>query len=139
MNATINRSILHLRFEMPPGYDVELPEQLRRLLENITPRVQMIEPDTAVLDLTGALPYFRRDARALTELIQLRILAYFGVRSSAGAAPTRMLAAMACALTAPGRRMVIETSPEAVTGFLRPRPVRELPGVGARAAATLSD
>ncbi|MGW7134486.1 DNA polymerase Y family protein [Streptomyces bobili] len=139
MNATSNRSILHLRFEMPPGYDVELPEQLRRLLENITPRVQMIEPDTAVLDLTGALPYFRRDARALTELIQLRILAYFGVRSSAGAAPTRMLAAMACALTAPGRRMVIENSPEAVTGFLRPRPVRELPGVGARAAATLSD
>ncbi|MFE2534939.1 hypothetical protein [Streptomyces sp. NPDC059371] len=46
---------------------------------------------------------------------------------------------MACALTAPGRRLVIEDTPEAVNGFLRPRPVRELPGVGARAAATLSD
>ncbi|MFJ7306146.1 hypothetical protein [Streptomyces sp. NPDC099088] len=48
------RRVLHLRFDMPPGSDAELPEQLRRLLENITPRVQMIEPDSAVLDLTGA-------------------------------------------------------------------------------------
>ncbi|WP_327411312.1 DNA polymerase Y family protein [Streptomyces sp. NBC_01281] len=136
---TSNRSILHLRFDMPPGSDVELPEQLRRLLENITPRVQMIEPDNAVLDLTGALPYFHQDARGLTELIQLRVLAYFGVSSAAGAAPSRMLAAIACALTVPGRRLVIEDSPEAVRAFLRPRPVRELPGVGARAAATLSD
>ncbi|MET9411598.1 hypothetical protein ABZX90_38540 [Streptomyces sp. NPDC002935] len=86
---TSSRSILHLRFDLPPGADVELPEQLRRLLETITPRVQMTEPDSAVLDLTGALPYFQRDARGLTELIQLRILAHFGVRSAAGAAPTR--------------------------------------------------
>ncbi|WP_323186485.1 hypothetical protein [Streptomyces sp. NBC_00687] len=136
---TSNRSILQLRFEMPPGSDAELPEQLRRLLEHITPRVQMIEPDGAVLDLTGALLYFHQDARGLTELIQLRVLAYFGVSSAAGAAPSRMLAAMACALTGPGRRLVIEDSPEAVRAFLRPRPVRELPGVGARAAATLSD
>ncbi|MFJ7305254.1 DNA polymerase thumb domain-containing protein [Streptomyces sp. NPDC099088] len=98
----------------------------------------MIEPNSAVLDLTGALPYFHRDARGLTELIQLRVLAYFGVSSAAGAAPTRMLAAMACALTGPGRRLIIEDSPAAVRAFLRPRPVRELPGVGARAAATLS-
>ncbi|MFD7679564.1 hypothetical protein [Streptomyces sp. NPDC060187] len=133
------RSILHLRFEMSPGSDTELPGQLRRLLENITPRVQMIEPDSAVLDLTGALVYFHQDARGLTELIQLRVLAYFGVSSVAGAGPTRMLAAMACALTPSGRRLVVEDSPAAVRAFLRPRPVRELPGVGARAAATLSD
>ncbi|MFJ8803112.1 DNA polymerase thumb domain-containing protein [Streptomyces sp. NPDC102487] len=136
---TSNRSILHLRFDMPPGFDAELPEQLRRLLENITPRVQMIEPDSAALDMTGALGYFHQDARGLTELIQLRVLAYFGVSSAAGAAPSRMLAAMACASTGSGRRLIIEDSPAAVRAFLRPRPVRELPGVGARATATLSD
>ncbi|MFD5721648.1 hypothetical protein [Streptomyces sp. NPDC127036] len=59
--------------------------------------------------------------------------------SAAGAAPSRMLAAMACALTGPGRRLIVEDSPAAVRGFLRPRPVRELPGVGVRAAATLAD
>ncbi|MGW6525849.1 DNA polymerase Y family protein [Streptomyces sp. NPDC054962] len=133
------RCILHLRFVLPAAPDAELPERLRRLLEDFTPRVQLIEPDTAVLDLTGALPYWKRDARGLTELVQLRALAFFGLRSSAGVAPNRMLAAMACMLTPPGRRTVIDDFPEAITAFLRPRPVRELPGVGARAAATLSE
>ncbi|MGC4984656.1 DNA polymerase Y family protein [Streptomyces sp. DT193] len=132
------RTVVHLRFKMPSDQDVELPERLRRLLETITPRVQMIEPDGAVLDVTGSLPYFQRDARGLTEVIQLRVLAHFGVRSAAGTAPTPMLAAMACALTGPGRRTVIDDSPEAITGFLRPRPVRELPGVGAKATTTLA-
>lgn len=50
-----------------------------------------------------------------------------------------MLAAMACALTPPGRRTVIDDSPEAITAFLRPRPVRQLPEVGAKAAATLAE
>lgn len=133
------RHILHLRFDLPADHDAELPERLRRLLENITPRVQMVEPDSAVLDLTGALPYWRRDARGLTELIQLRALAHLGLRSSAGCAGNRILAAMACALTPPGRRTVIDDSPEAIGEFLRPRPVRELPGVGARTAATLAE
>jgi DNA polymerase-4 len=42
-------------------------------------------------------------------------------------------------LTPPGRRTVIDDSPEAITAFLRPRPVRELPGVGAKTAATLAE
>ncbi|MFD9514768.1 hypothetical protein [Streptomyces mirabilis] len=46
---------------------------------------------------------------------------------------------MAAALTPPGARTVIEDSPEAITAFLRPRPAHELPGVGARTAATLTD
>ncbi|MFF3208934.1 hypothetical protein [Streptomyces sp. NPDC002962] len=133
------RCILHLRFVLPADPDPELPERLRRLLEDFTPRVQLIEPDMAVLDLTGALPYWKRDARGLTELVQLRALAFFGLRSSAGVAPNRMLAAMACMLTPPGRRTVIDDSPEAITAFLRPRLVRELPGVGAKAAATLTE
>ncbi|WAZ26913.1 hypothetical protein STRCI_008590 [Streptomyces cinnabarinus] len=65
-----------------------------------------------------------------------RALAPFGLQSAAGCAGNRMLAAMACALTPPGRRTVIEGSPEAITAFLRPRPVSELPGVGAKTAAT---
>ncbi|MER5227890.1 DNA polymerase Y family protein [Streptomyces flaveus] len=69
----------------------------------------------------------------------MRTLAHFGLRSSAGCAPNRMLAAMACALTPPGQRTVIDDSPEAIAAFLRPRPVRELPGVGAKIAATLGE
>ncbi|MFE2972392.1 hypothetical protein ACFXKC_54420 [Streptomyces sp. NPDC059340] len=133
------QTVLHLRFDPPPGHDPELLERLRRLLEDFTPRVQMLEPDSSVLDLTGSLRFWRRDARGITELIQLRTLALYGVRSGAGAAPNRMLAAMACALTPPGRRTVIDDSPEAITAFLRPRPVRQLPGVGTKTAATLAE
>jgi DNA polymerase-4 len=50
-----------------------------------------------------------------------------------------MLAAMACTLTPPGRRTIIADSPKAITAFLRPRPVRELPGVGAKTAAVLAE
>jgi len=138
MSATVRR-ILHLRFSLTADHDAELPERLRRLMEDITPRVQMIEPDMAVLDLTGAIPYWKRDARGLTELVQLRALAHFGLPSSAGCAGNRMLAAMACALTPLGRRTVLDDSPEAVLAFLRPRPVRELPGVGAKTSATLGE
>ncbi|WP_327749748.1 DNA polymerase thumb domain-containing protein [Streptomyces europaeiscabiei] len=134
-----SRHLLHLRFDLPADHDAELPQRLRRLLEDITPRVQMIEPDMAVLELTGAIRYWKRDARALAELVQLRVLAYFGLHSSAGCAGNRMLAAMACALTPPGRRTIVDDSPEAIAAFLRPRPVRELPGVGAKTSAMLGE
>ncbi|WP_330309874.1 MULTISPECIES: DNA polymerase thumb domain-containing protein [unclassified Streptomyces] len=61
------------------------------------------------------------------------------MRSGAGTAPNRLIAAMAAVLTPPGKRTVIEDSPEAIAAFLQPRPVRELPGVGARTAATLTE
>ncbi|MCX4580723.1 hypothetical protein OHB41_47945 [Streptomyces sp. NBC_01571] len=133
-----HRTVLHLRFVLPTDGDTGLLEGVRSLLENITPRAQIIEPDTAVLDLTGALPYWKRDARALTELIQLRALALLDLHSAAAVGPNQMLAAMACNLTPPDRRTIIDHSPDAVAAFLRPRPVRELPGVGTKMAATLT-
>ncbi|MEU7340374.1 hypothetical protein [Streptomyces sp. NPDC007074] len=138
MSGHGHRTVLHLRFLLPAAGDASLLEGVRALLENITPRVQIIEPDTAVLDLTGALPYWKRDARGLTELIQLRALALLGLHSAAGVGPNRMLAAMACNLTPPDRRTIIDHSPDAIATFLRPRPVRELPGVGSKTAATLT-
>ncbi|MEU5324340.1 hypothetical protein AB0G67_47665 [Streptomyces sp. NPDC021056] len=134
-----DRRILHLRFALPHGHDPDLLQQLRRLLEDFTPRLQMLEPDGAAADLTGALRFWHRDARGITELIQLRAMAYYSLRSSAGVGPNRMIAAMACALTPPGQRTVIENTAEAIHAFLRPRPVRELPGIGTRAAATLAE
>jgi DNA polymerase-4 len=131
--------VVHIRFDLPAEHDPELLERLRRLLEDFTPRVQMLEVDGAVLDLTGALRFWQRDARGITELIQLRTLAYYGLRSSAADAPNLLLAAMGCTLTPPGRRIVIEDSPAAIDAFLRPRPVREIPGVGARTAAMLTE
>ncbi|MGQ4437164.1 DNA polymerase Y family protein [Streptomyces sp. SAS_260] len=132
------RSILRLRVDLPPDADAELPPLLRTLLENITPRVQMLE-DGAFLDLTGATRWWQRDARGITELVQFRVAAHLGLRTAAGVAGTPMIAAMACALTPLGHSTVIDDSPEATTAFLRPRPVRELPGVGTKTAALLAE
>jgi hypothetical protein len=52
------RHLLHLRFALPPGQDPDVLQQLRRLLEDFTPRVQMLEPDSAVADLTGAIRFW---------------------------------------------------------------------------------
>ncbi|WP_151481250.1 DNA polymerase thumb domain-containing protein [Streptomyces albicerus] len=41
--------------------------------------------------------------------------------------------------TPPGQRTVIDDSPEAIAAFLHPRPVQELPGLGAKIAATLGE
>ncbi|MEV6439639.1 DNA polymerase Y family protein [Streptomyces anulatus] len=119
------RHIVHLRFELP---DTIRLEDLRPLLEQVTPQVQLLEPNTAVLDVTGALRFWNRDAAEIARLIQLRTAAHHGVRAAAGTGPSRMVAAMACALTPPGRLLTVKA--DAVDAFLRPRPVRELPGVG---------
>ncbi|MFC8707952.1 hypothetical protein ACFUIV_38035 [Streptomyces anulatus] len=63
------RHIVHLRFELP---DTIRLEDLRPLLEQVTPQVQLLDPDTAVLDVTGALRFWNRDAAEIARLIQLR-------------------------------------------------------------------
>jgi hypothetical protein len=65
------RRILRLSFDLPHDTDVELPERLRRLREDVTPRVQMLE-DGALVDLTGATRWWQRDARGIIELVHLR-------------------------------------------------------------------
>lgn len=52
------RHILRLSFDLSPDADAELPERLRRLLEHVTPRVQMLEGG-ALLDLTGAMRWWQ--------------------------------------------------------------------------------
>ncbi len=66
------RHIVHLRFERPSPARLE---DLRRLLEQVTPQVQLLEPDSAVLDVTGALRIWNRDAAEIARLIQLRAAA----------------------------------------------------------------
>ncbi|MFB7483645.1 hypothetical protein ACFUEM_34155 [Streptomyces anulatus] len=126
------RHIVHLRFELP---DPARLQDLRPLLEQVTPQVQLLESDSAVLDVTGALRFWNRDAAEIARLIQLRAAAHHSVRAAAAAGPSRMVAAMACALTPPGRLLTVE--PAGVSAFLRPRPVRELPGVGPTTARLL--
>ncbi|MBD0711214.1 MULTISPECIES: helix-hairpin-helix domain-containing protein [unclassified Streptomyces] len=132
------RAILRIHFH--PEHRAEgLYEQLLAVLEGISPRVEAFPADwSAYLDLAGALRFWDRDTGGLVAMVQMRLLALHGVPSSAGAGPTRSIAAMAAALTPPGTATVVPDTPDALARFLRPRPVAALPGVGPRTARTLA-
>ncbi|WP_181009315.1 hypothetical protein [Streptomyces sp. SM11] len=80
------RHIVHLRFELP---DPARLEDLRPLLEQVTPQVQLLEPDSTVLDVTGALRFWNRTAE-IARLVQLRAAAHHSVRAAAAAGPNRI-------------------------------------------------
>ncbi|MEU0835318.1 hypothetical protein [Streptomyces sp. NPDC005969] len=136
--TTSPRAMMRIYFHLQEP-DEELYEKLLALLEGITPRVQPHSADwSADVDLIGALRYWDRDAEGLAAVIRLRALALYGVQSSAGVGPSRMVAAMAAALSPPGSVTVVGDSPYDVAAFLRPHRAASLPGVGPAAARSLS-
>ncbi|GAA5023152.1 hypothetical protein GCM10025734_80040 [Kitasatospora paranensis] len=122
-----DRSILHVRLNRP-GFAVY--GEVFGVLGDITPVVQALPPDSAVLDVTGALPYFRRTPEGLADLIATRLLARFGLDAAIGAGPNRLLAGLAADSCAPGRIRVLAPDGPDTERFLRSRPVEALPGVG---------
>ncbi|KJY26510.1 hypothetical protein VR45_36870, partial [Streptomyces sp. NRRL S-495] len=124
--ATTSLAILHLRFHQ---VSFETYRELFTVLDDITPTVQALPPDSALLDLTSAQKYFGRGAADLADLLQTRLLARYGLTTSGGIGPTRMHATIAADCTTPGTVRVLPDQ-QAADDFLRQRAVRALPGVG---------
>ncbi|QMU76361.1 hypothetical protein GXW83_12015 [Streptacidiphilus sp. PB12-B1b] len=133
----MSRAIAHVHLHLPRSGD-ETYRQLFTVLAGITPVVQALPADAALLDLTGALRYFDRDPAQLASLLQLRLAARFGVQSTVGIGPNRMLATLAAQTADPTTVQVLPDDPRAVTAFLDPLPVRALPDVGPRTSRTLA-
>lgn len=129
-------STLCVRFLLPPMYEAALP-RLLTLLGEFSPVVEALPPDTALVDVRGAMRYFGWDAAELASVIRVRALAHHGVDCVIGAGPGPMLARMAAHDAAPGLTRVVGPEPDAVAEFLGPKPVAELPGVGRATARTL--
>ncbi|WP_405958976.1 hypothetical protein OG239_01180 [Streptomyces sp. NBC_00868] len=89
MTTMNERCILHAHFHLPDGAHPELYEQLLLLAEGITPRVQAIPPDSAHLDISGALRYWQRDPEGLAVLLRLRTMALHGVQTTCAIALNR--------------------------------------------------
>ncbi|MFI6056342.1 DNA polymerase thumb domain-containing protein [Streptomyces violascens] len=136
-----SRCVMRVFFHPGPGQDLEQDAvfgQLLQLVEDFTPRYQARPQDLSVdLDLTGALRYLERTPYEAGQVLALRALALHGVTTTIGVGNSVMVAAMAAAVTAPGRITVIDPDPAAVDAFLRPQPVALLPGVGPATARTL--
>ncbi|MFD4024376.1 hypothetical protein ACFWRV_12765 [Streptomyces sp. NPDC058576] len=132
------RAILRIHFH-PAERSEELYGQLLAVVDGVSSRVEPLPADwSAYVDLTGALTYWGRDVEGLVAVIRLRLLALHGVPSSAGAGPTRSIAAIAADLTPPGAATVIRDDPYEIAAFLRTRPASALPGIGTKTARTLA-
>ncbi|MDX3343775.1 helix-hairpin-helix domain-containing protein [Streptomyces sp. ME02-6979.5a] len=133
-----SRAILRIHFH-PAERNEELYGQLLTVVDGISSRVEPLPADwSAYADLTGALTYWDRDAEGLVAVLRLRLLALHGVQCSAGAGPTRSIAAMAADATPPGAATVVRDDPYEVSAFLRTRPASALPGIGPKTARTLA-
>ncbi|MFF0064496.1 hypothetical protein ACFYRC_23675 [Streptomyces sp. NPDC005279] len=136
--------ILYVRFRQPPpreagretggGVEAALPVLLG-LAEDISPVVQALPPDAALIDVRGAERYFGRDAAQLASLLRVRALAHCGVDCVIGAGPSPMLARMAARQATPGTTLVV--ADDEAAGFLAGKPVAALDGVGTATARTL--
>ncbi|MFB8125732.1 helix-hairpin-helix domain-containing protein [Streptomyces bacillaris] len=142
MNGTGNgrrpRAILRIRFH-PTERTAELYGQLLTVVDGISSRVEPLPADwSAYADLTGALTYWGRDVEGLVAVLRLRLLALHGVRCSAGAGPTRSIAAIAADATPPGAATVVGDTPYEIAAFLRTKPASALPGIGPQTAKSLA-
>ncbi|NWF28618.1 hypothetical protein HW130_20505 [Streptomyces sp. PKU-EA00015] len=131
--------ILHVRFLLPPASEEAGAEAMLTALlgvaGNISPVVQALPPDAALVDVRGAERYFGRDTAELASLLRVRALAHCGVDCVIGAGPGPMLARMAAREAVPGTTLVVAEGETAA--FLADKPVAALDGVGRATARTL--
>ncbi|WP_329458558.1 DNA polymerase Y family protein [Streptomyces sp. NBC_01497] len=104
---------------------------------NLSPVVQALPPDTALIDVAGAERYFAQDAAGLASVLRVRALAYAGAECALGVAASPLLARMAARTAAYGATVTVADDPREPAAFLAPKPVGALPGVGAATARTL--
>lgn len=102
-------------------------EHLARILDGISPCVEMASVDEAYLDLAGLSRLFGTPA-TIGRLLKARIKEELQLTASVGIGPNRLIAKMASDYQKPDGLTVIE--PEQVLAFLAPLPIGKLRGVG---------
>lgn len=111
-------------------------EQVRALMESVTPQVQPLSIDEAFLDLAGTERVHRGPAARTLALLAGRIEDECGITVSIGLSYNKFLAKLASDLDKPRGFAVVGRS-EALA-FLAPKPVSVLWGVGAALAQRLA-
>ena len=101
--------------------------QIRALMADLTPLVQTLSIDEAVLDLSGTAALHAAPPAAVLAKLALRIEREAGVTVSIGLAPNRLLSKLAAGRDKPRGFAVLGSDAAAI---LAHEPVRLLPGVG---------
>lgn len=110
--------------------------RIRAFMERLTPMVQPLSIDEAVLDLSGTAALHRAPPAAVLARFALDVEREVGVTVSVGLAPNRLLAKIAAEKGKPRGFAVIGAAEAA--SLLAPEPVTLLPGVGPAMARRLA-
>jgi DNA polymerase-4 len=110
-------------------------KQVRRLMEALTPQVQPLSIDEAVLDMAGTEVLHGAPAAVVLARFANAVEQQVGVTVSIGLAANRLMAKVAAGRGKPRGLTMIDA--EEAAAVLAPEPVRLLPGVGAALARKL--
>ncbi|TGD67135.1 DNA polymerase IV [Tabrizicola sp. WMC-M-20] len=114
---------------------VEVSRQIRAMMEDLTPAIEPLSLDEAFLDLTGTARLHGAPPAVLLARLTQRMEEELGITGSIGLAHNKFLAKIASDLDKPRGFSLI--GPAETEGFLRPKPVRIIWGVGTAMQASL--
>ncbi len=107
---------------------------VRKILETVTPRVQVASIDEAYLDITGSLRLFGGDD-AIASYIKQKIREHTGLPCTIAIASNKLVAKVGSDYAKPDGYISIPEGGEA--SFFASLPLRKLPGIGARTCESL--
>lgn len=107
---------------------------VRRVLETITPKVQVASIDEAYLDISGSLRLFGGDD-AIAARVKEQIRKETGLPCTIAIAANKLVAKVGSDYAKPDGYIAIPSGEEAA--FFAPMPLRKLPGIGERTCAAL--
>ncbi|WP_027283265.1 DNA polymerase IV [Rubritepida flocculans] len=110
--------------------------RIRAMMEALTPLVQPLSIDEAVLDLSGTEALHRAPPAVVLARFAAAVEREVGVTVSIGLAANRLMAKLAAERDKPRGFAVI--GPAEAAAFLAPQPVGVLPGIGPAAARRLA-
>lgn len=117
------------------AYYSEASRTFHAILRDYTPLVEPAGADEAYLDVAGSERLFG-EPEAIARDIRRRIVAEIGITGSAGVSVNKLVSKVASDAGKPDGLVVVRAGEEAA--FFAPRPIRELPMVGPKTAATLA-
>lgn len=123
---------VYLESDFP--YYARASRAFHAILTGYTPRVEPAGADEAYLDVAGSERLFG-DAPAIAATIRQRVRDEIGITTSVGVSVNKLVSKVASDAGKPDGLVVVPAGTEAA--FLAPRPLRELPMIGPRTAATL--
>lgn len=114
---------------------VEVSRQVRALMDELTPTVEPLSLDEAFMDLTGTAKLHGAPPAVMLAQLSKRMSDEIGITGSIGLSHNKFLAKVASDLDKPRGYSVIGA--KETTGFLRPKPVKLIWGIGPVAQQSL--